>query len=219
MKRSLLILALGLLPLCAGAQEPDTTRVVDLGLSVCWAGYNLGARAPQEYGDYYAWGETQTKAVYDLDTYKYCKGSYESLTKYCFQPEYGQVDGLLELEPADDAAYVCWGEGWRMPSREQLLELITRCKWRGIEYKGVNGFLITGPSGRSIFLPKAGGMDGAKKVLENNYGFYCSRSLDRLSSTAAEGTYVLAGVVNRRTGLLREYGRPVRAVWEGPSAP
>ena len=78
----------------------------------------------------------------------------------------------------------------------------------------MNGFLVTGPSGKSIFLPKAGQYDGARKVLENNYGFYCSRSLDRLESVAAEGTYFLAGTVNRRTGLLREYGRPVRAVWE-----
>lgn len=214
MKRLVVLAAFAFGFLCATAQEPETSQLVDLGLSVKWAGYNVGAESPEQYGDYYAWGETETKQVYDLSTYKFCKGSYDTLTKYCWQEHYGTVDNLRELEPADDAARVAWGGHWRMPSKEQLLELITKCTWKGIRYKGVNGFLVTGPSGKSIFLPKAGQYDGARKVLENNYGFYCSRSLDRLESVAAEGTYFLAGTVNRRTGLLREYGRPVRAVWE-----
>lgn len=214
MNRVVLISVLSVLYMCSYAQTPDSSQAVDLGLSVKWAGYNIGAVSPEAYGDYFAWGETSPKEVYDLDTYRYCRGSYESMTKYCYQDWHGTVDGKMELEKEDDAAHVLWGNGWRIPSKSEYEELWTRCKWKGVEYHGVNGFMITGPNGKSIFLPKAGNIDGKRRVLQNSYGFYYTRNIDPFDSNAALGYYFLAGKLTRNVGLLREYGRPIRAVFE-----
>ena len=84
---------------------------VDLGLpsGTMWATCNIGANYPEDYGDYYAWGETETKSNYDWSTYKWCKGSEDTLTKYCTDNDYGTVDNKTVLDPEDDAAHVKWG--------------------------------------------------------------------------------------------------------------
>lgn len=86
---------------------------VDLGLpsGIKWASYNVGATNPEEYGCYYAWGETVEKANYSWSTYKWCNGSYDTMTKYCIDDYYGKVDGKAVLDPDDDVAHVKWGEG------------------------------------------------------------------------------------------------------------
>lgn len=218
MNRSLVISAALLLGASLYAQTPETCQMVDLGLSVKWAGYNIGAQSPEEYGDYFAWGEISPKGSYTLKNYKFCLGTYESMTKYCYQPFHGVVDNRMELEKEDDAAHVLWGDGWRIPSKEEFEELWNRCKWKGIAYKGVNGFIVTGPNGKSIFIPKAGNMDGKRRVLQNSYGFYYTRKIDGMDSNAALGYYFLAGKLMRNVGLLREYGRPIRAVYEAGTA-
>ncbi len=134
---------------------------VDLGLpsGTLWATCNVGADSPEGYGDYFAWGETEPKDYYDWSTYKWCNGSNNTMTKYCASSNYGAdgfTDGKRELDPEDDAAYVNWGPQWRMPTREQQTELRINCTWTWTTQNGVNGSLVTGPNGNSIFLPAAG---------------------------------------------------------------
>ena len=129
---------------------------VDLGLSVKWATCNVGANAPEEYGDYFAWGETQTKSTYDWTTYKWCNGSYDTQTKYCTNGSYGTVDNKTVLDKEDDAAAVNWGGAWRMPTDAELTELREQCTWTWTSKGSVNGYQVTGPNGNSIFLPAAG---------------------------------------------------------------
>ena len=129
---------------------------VDLGLSVKWATMNVGATSPEEYGDYFAWGETEPKEEYNWSTYKWCDGGYDNLTKYCSRSDLGIVDNKTKLEPEDDAATVNWGAAWRMPTKEEQVELITECNWTLDTMNGVDGYTITGPNGNSIFLPIPG---------------------------------------------------------------
>ena len=135
---------------------------VDLGLSVKWATCNVGADKPEEYGDYYAWGETEPKDFYFWDTYKYCDGTYNSLTKYT-DSAYGK-DGFSDnksvLDPEDDVAHVKWGGNWRIPTKEELEELRTKCTWTSTTLNGVKGYSVTsnvdGYTDRSIFMPATG---------------------------------------------------------------
>lgn len=134
---------------------------VDLGLpsGTLWATFNVGASSPEECGDHFSWGETEPKDYYDLSTYKWCNGSYDTMTKYCTNSSYGYngfTDGKTELDPEDDAAYVNWGPSWRMPSKEQQEELRNNCSWTWTTRNGVKGELVTGPNGNTMFLPAAG---------------------------------------------------------------
>ena len=135
---------------------------VDLGLSVKWASCNVGATAPEEYGDYFAWGETYQKRYYYWDNYKYCNGTNESLTKYCTKTSCGEfafVDNKTTLDLTDDAARVNWGGTWRMPTAEESEELMNEenCTWIWTTKNGVNGLKITSrKNGNFIFLPAAG---------------------------------------------------------------
>ncbi len=131
-------------------------KAIDLGLSVKWASWNVGATSPEEYGNHYAWGETENKDFYEWDTYKWCNGSENSITKYCSHKEYGKVDNLTTLEPQDDVAHVKWGGKWRMPTIKEFEELIKNCNWESVTIKGIRGFKVTGPNGNNIFLPEAG---------------------------------------------------------------
>jgi len=134
---------------------------VDLGLrsGTLWATCNVGADQPEEYGDYFAWGETQPKTIYDWNTYMYSNGDYNQLTKYCTQSTFGFngfTDNLKSLQPSDDAATANWGEGWRTPTYNEWVELLSRCTFIWTTQNGVNGFLFTGRNGNSIFMPAGG---------------------------------------------------------------
>ena len=155
---------------------------VDLGLpsGTLWATCNVGASSPEEYGDYFAWGETEPKNDYSWSTYKYCKGSSSTMTKYCTNSSYGTVDNKTELEPSDDAATANWGSNWQMPSLEQCKELInssyTTTTWTTMN--GVNGRMIVSKSnGNSIFLPAAGYRDDTSLGSAVSDGYDWSRSL------------------------------------------
>lgn len=153
---------------------------VDLGLSVKWATCNVGADSPEDYGYYFAWGETQPKSDYSLITYKWCRGNYDNLTKYCTDSDYGTVDNNTQLDLSDDAARVDWGGSWRMPTHEELTELREKCKWTWTTQYGVNGYKVTSKAnGRSLFLPAAGCRYGGGLGLgsEGTYGRYWSSSL------------------------------------------
>ena len=163
-------------------EEPENTEngheYVDLGLSVKWATCNVGANKPEEYGDYFAWGEVEPKDTYDWSTYKWCEGSNTSLTKYCTNSDYGLVDNKTTLEAADDAAQVNWGGVWRMPTDAECTELREQCTWTWTTQSGVTGYKVTSIiNGNSIFLPAAGGVEGGSIVLEGSYGDFWSSSL------------------------------------------
>ena len=136
---------------------------VDLGLPSgrLWATCNVGADAPEDFGDYFAWGETEPNGKYSWDAYKY--GSYVNnlyaFNKYCSDAFFGFegfVDTLTVLEPDDDAATVNWGADWRMPTKEDWEELIQKTTFKWTDQNGVAGWLFTGYNGNSIFLPSAG---------------------------------------------------------------
>ncbi|MBO7652929.1 MAG: InlB B-repeat-containing protein [Bacteroidales bacterium] len=138
---------------------------VDLGLpsGTKWATCNVGATTPEGYGNYYAWGETESKDTYSWGNYKYSAegASYQDakLTKYCNVAQHGNngfTDALTTLESIDDAATVNWGVGWRMPTGEEMNELLNNCTHECITQNSVYGVKFTGSNGNSIFLPAAG---------------------------------------------------------------
>ena len=129
---------------------------VDLGLSVKWATCNIGANKPEEFGDYFAWGEVEPKEEYNWTTYKWCNGSRLTLTKYCSNGGWGIVDNKTVLDKSDDAAAVKWGGDWRIPTQEEVDELCENCTWFWTSINGVVGYQVTGKNGNSIFLPAAG---------------------------------------------------------------
>ncbi len=137
----------------------------------------MGASSPEEYGDYFAWGEVEPKDVYNWSTYKWCNGTNTTLTKYCTNSSNGTVDNKTELVPEDDAAYVNWGENWRMPTYDQQTELRTKCTWTWTTQNGVNGYLVTGPNGNSLFLPAAGVRYDSSLYYAGLWGNYWLRTL------------------------------------------
>ena len=161
-----------------GDQEP-VHEWVDLGLpsGTLWATCNVGANAPEEYGDYFSWGETASKNLYDWSTYKWCDGSDNTLTKYCTDNRYGTIDNKSELDPDDDAAFMNWGPSWRMPTEEQYLELEDKCSWTWTTMNGVSGYLVKGRNGNSIFLPGAGYRKANSQYATGSNGYYWSLAL------------------------------------------
>lgn len=156
---------------------------VDLGLpsGLLWATCNVGADSPEDYGDYFAWGETQPKSDYSWGTYQYCNGSASTLTKYCNNASYGYngfTDNLTTLQPSDDAATANWGTDWRMPTKEEWQELYSNTTHIWTTQNSVNGRLFTAPNGNSLFLPAAGGYVGTSLGGAGTYGDYWSSSLE-----------------------------------------
>ena len=131
---------------------------VDLGLpsGTKWATCNVGATEPWEYGGYYAWGETEEKDNYDWSTYKWCNGSYDTMTKYCIDSDYGTVDNKTILDLEDDVAHVKWGGSWRMPTIEEYEELGRLCTLVWCSVNNVSGCKVIGPNGNNVFFPAAG---------------------------------------------------------------
>lgn len=138
------------------------SRAVDLGLpsGTMWASCNVGADSPEEYGLFFAWGETvgygfDTYQSFDWSTYKWCNGSETTMTKYCTNSNYGTVDNKTVLDLEDDAAHVNWGGNWRMPTFEEITELLNNTTNVWTTQNGVFGQEFTGTNGHSIFLPAA----------------------------------------------------------------
>lgn len=220
MKKIVLLLVALVAGLSAWAIERDKAPIshdyVDLGLpsGTLWATTNIGATNPEDYGDYFAWGETQPKEVYNWSTYMWCNGDNYTLTKYCNDSSHGYngfVDNKTELDTEDDAATANWGEVWRMPSLEQFQELLNNCTTQWATINGVNGRLLTSTiNGETLFLPANGYLDGS--TLEGNgWGNYWSRTLDTSFPGAAYYLNFGSGLV-RTYALGRQYGFSVRAV-------
>lgn len=195
---------------------------VDLGLpsGTLWATCNIGATTPEDYGDYFAWGETEGyndgKTYFDWNTYKWCKGSQSTMTKYCTNSSSGYngfTDDKTELDLEDDAAYVNWGPAWRMPSYEQFMELARNTTTEWTTQNGVNGRKITSKTnGNSIFLPAAGSPDSGSLGGAGSEGYYWSRSLH--ASNPNDAWYVYFGLsgIGWADICNRYYGQSVRPV-------
>ena len=200
------------------AVPPTCTDYVDLGLSVKWATCNVGASSPEEYGSYFAWGETTPQTDYYWSTYKWCNGSYDTMTKYCTDSDYGTVDNKTVLDKEDDAASVNMGGSWRMPTYDELNELKTKCTWTwtsNYNGTGVAGRIVTSKTnGNSIFLPAAGyrydsGLSGA-----GSGGYYWSSSLGTDRSSSAYYLFFFGSDIVDWNYYDRYYGRSVRGVCE-----
>ena len=194
---------------------------VDLGLSVKWARVNIGAAIPEQYGQYFAWGETTEKEHYDVSNVRYCTEVVDSsghphvwLLKYNSREDYGPVDGRMKLEREDDAAAQNWGGTWRMPTREELEELRCECVWERVTLDDVVGDRITGPSGNSIFLPAAGFRDSSKLKEVTNIGFMWSSSVNEANPDNVYYFYSGEKEGQKVTYASRRFGTTVRAVTE-----
>lgn len=151
---------------------------VDMGLSVRWADCNIGAGAPDEAGNYYAWGETSTKVSFPWNTYKHISNG--KLIKYCTNSSSGRVDNKRILETQDDAAYINWGSAWRIPTKEQWEELAdnNKCIWEWTTDNGVYGYKVTSKiTGNSIFLPTTGYKPGGTRIEHPELGLYWTSTL------------------------------------------
>ena len=163
----------------------ETAKWVDLGLpsGLLWAECNLGATKPEEYGDYYAWGETAPKEVYNWSTYMFCSavdedGWFKTLSKYNTDSYYGTVDSLTTLQAADDAATAKLGTGARMPTADEWRELIANTTAEWTAENGVHGCKLTSKTnGKSLFLPAAGSRRESEPYCVGEIGVYWTSSL------------------------------------------
>ena len=170
-------------PSSGGGNVINGHEYVDLGLpsGILWATCNVGADTPEDYGDYYAWGETAPKDIYDWKSYQY--GSFVNeryaLTKYCTEVGYGSdgfVDGLSVLEHGDDATAACWGAGWRTPTIEEWEELFLNTTGEWTDLNGVKGWRCIASNGNELFLPAAGYY--WNDVFNADLGLYWSASVN-----------------------------------------
>ena len=191
---------------------------VDLGLSVKWAKVNVGSTEISGYGDYFAWGEIVAKDSYAAENYKwYDKDGH--IIKYCSNPKYDKPDFLTELLPEDDVAALKWGKGWRMPTYDELMELVNNCDWIFSSVDGVKGYMarskMPGYEKEWIFFPAAGFSDAAGSYpgyegcywTSTNCGGSNSIQSDALTFNPSRITTVGSG-----DGIARIVGASVRPV-------
>ena len=193
------------------AGDANGHEYVDLGLSVKWATCNIGATTPEDYGNYYAWGETKPQSTYNWSTYKWCNGSSSTFTKYNTSSSFGTVDNKTVLDLADDAANANWGGAWRMPTDAEWQELRDNCTWTWKTLNGINGFEVKGPNGNSIFLPAAGYRGNDDLYSAGDFGHYWSSSLYAVNPSGAWDVNFFSDNVSGGYGS-RYCGLSVRAV-------
>ena len=177
-----MVCALGMMTACKSGtgKNGGSTDWVDLDLpsGLLWATCNVGANSPEEYGNYYAWGETTPKKKYTWNNYKYSNNGYNHLTKYCSNYYDDFIDYLSILEPDDDAATVFFGDGARTPTADEWEELMNSTKSEWVTRNGVNGRMFVASNGNSIFLPATSCIDGKDKWGEGFNGRYWSSTCD-----------------------------------------
>ena len=178
--------------------ETELYEAVDLGLSVRWAAFNIGATKPEEVGDLFSWGETSTKKSYSEAAYAYYKNEqYEYI-------------GVNICGTKYDAARQSWGGLWRLPTRSEIADLTSKCTWKAETLNGVKGYRVTGVNGNSIFLPAAGYQDGTERKEVGTGGFYWSGSLNRNMTSSAYNINFRG--YDAEWTASRAYGFSVRAV-------
>lgn len=193
-------------PVCGVFKSKVVGEAVDLGLSVKWASCNVGAESPEDYGGYYAWGETKEKNDYTSSTSITYGLSTSELRSQ------GIIDSDDNLTAAYDAATDNWGSSWRMPTKEEIEELCNKCFWKWTSVNGVSGRKVTGPNGNSIFLPAAGYRDGTEIYYRGSDGDHWSGTLGESSSYYACYLYFSSDYHYRGSYYYRYYGLTVRPV-------
>lgn len=195
----------------------DEHSFIDLGLpsGTRWATTNLGASISDEYGQYYAWGETNTKENYSWNTYKHSDGTANSLTKYCNAASKGTRDNLMQLQSADDAVVGEWGDEWCTPTRKQFEELYNSVytTWIWEEHNGIYGYKVTSKmNGNSIFLPAAGYRNQEDLYSSDFGGYYSTKDLYEEDASCDWivhfGRYKMCEI----NKTYRAYGQSVRPV-------
>ena len=191
-------------------------RPVDLGLSVKWADMNVGASTPEEAGCFFTWGDVEPlygSAAHGWNNYHWSNGSENALRKYNTQSNRGPVDQRTTLLPEDDAATVYWQGDWRMPTKEEVDELLEKCKWEWTEQNGVKGAIITGPNGNHIFLPTTGCYNHLGFDMKGVKGYFWTSSIDPENP---QNSYYLCfrqgAIANDLAGRMA--GRTVRPVFK-----
>ena len=190
--------------------EKPNHEWVDLGLSVKWATCNVGASSPEEYGNYYAWGETEPKDYYSDETITFGLNISEL-------ESHGYIDNEGNLTSSYDAATANWGKEWRMPTEDEVKELIEKGVWTWQYLNGVKGYKVTGPSGNSIFLPPAGYLGWGWSEGVGRYGQYWSSTASEIKNVygkiSYDGSLLSFGDDYYHNGSdFRYYGMSVRPV-------
>lgn len=196
-----------------GHEYVDLGITNDQGEPLYWATCNVGATKPEEYGDYFAWGEIEPKTDYSYSTYKWCEGSYKKLTKYNTNSYYGTVDNKRFLEIEDDAARQNWEGTWRMPTPSEFQKLKDKCTWSWTTLNSVKGYKVTGANGNWIFLPATGTRIGTNLSDNGSYGYYWSSK----SYDSADYAYCLQfynNSIKPYVNYSRSCGQCVRPVTE-----
>ena len=182
-------------------------RIVDLGLSVKWANCNVGANEPQDYGDYFAWGEVTPKQSFSANNYQYyTNGSFVDIGNDISGTQY-------------DAATHNMGEGWRMPTKAEYEELINKCQWKFVNFRGQRGWKVTGPNGNMIFLPAAGSMLYDWNEDESINGFYWSSNVADNNREVHTLFTTMRDYKMYYSHMNRFEGRTIRAVTAGEVTP
>lgn len=204
------------LGLCSDDKHP---HMIDMGRGLKWSCCNVGAKTPIECGDYFAWGETTPKNTYSWFNYKYCKGTEDTMTKYCTLAEYGLVDNKSELELSDDAARANLGGSWRMPTIKEF-DILTLCTWKWTTINGVKGYQVIASNGNKLFFP-ATGYRYDTSFADGSAGHYWSSSLFEKYVYRSNGSSMLCFYNSKSydridTGIIsnRCHGLCVRPVTE-----
>jgi len=202
-------------------EEASAMEAVDMGLSVKWAACNLGAEHPEDWGDYYAWGETETKDNFTWETYDYYVPTFSSAAKPTLALEEYDDEPLfmddsipcMKLRLENDAAHAVLGGAWRMPTAQEQQELIDGCTWEWVTVNDVTGFKVTAKNGNQIFLPAAGAYFNKAIDRQNEVGYYWSSTALRYAKAAGRSYFLqfLEGGYNWQASR-RYIGFPIRAV-------
>jgi len=202
------------------AEKVDMGIKTSDGKTLYWSTRNLCnsgfVNSPEDYGDYYAWGETKSKEKYWESTYKFGKSSSGPFSKYNTISSYGSIDNKTVLEPEDDVAHVKLGGKWRMPTDAEWTELMAKCTWTWVTNDngtGVMGRIVTATNGNSIFLPAAGYRNGPHLFRAGSDGHYWSSSLNTDNPGSARYVRFDSGHVFGST-YYRHDGLSVRPVSE-----
>ena len=208
---------------------------VDLGIVITredgttyklyWAKSNLNFATglcanPEDYGDYYAWGETVPKERFEWSNYKWCDYGDQTKIKKYYPSEYkfhwgDPGDGKSVLDEEDDAAHVKLGGKWRIPTKDEWNKLKEVCSWKWSNKNGVNGYTVMGPNGNEIFLPAAGVVDNTDLVFDTSLGYYWSsnHTMDKFSTAAYDLNFADTKKYSVST-VGRQYGCSIRPVSE-----
>lgn len=186
----------------------EEEEVVDLGLSVNWRAWNVGANRKHHKGDLFAWAETKPKLIFDWISY--VDSPYSETLEWKGCSINSDISGLSDYDPAK----LLEGGEWRMPTRKEMMELIEKCSWEWTTVKSINGYRVTGPNGKSIFLPVTGLGDGTEISNEDTYGAYWTSTpqSDAEGKATAATLYFYGGMLKSLQWANRYGGRAVRPV-------